>query len=52
MKGAFCEDVASIQIPLTQEINNNQRSEIKKISIHTLVKRIRHCIDSNRSYFE
>ena len=51
MKGAFYDDVPSIQSAVTQVLKNIPKTEFKK-SMDKLVDRSKRCIKSNGTYFE
>ena len=51
MKGAFYDDVPTIQSAVTQVLKNNPRTEFKK-SMDKLVDRSKRCIESNGTFFE
>ena len=51
MKGAFYDDVPTIQTSVTQVLKNIPKTEFK-ISMDQLVDRSKRCIESNGSYFE
>ena len=51
MKGAFHDDVPTIQSAVTQVLKNIPKTEFKK-SMDKLVDRSRRCIESNVTYFE
>ena len=50
-KGAFYDDVPTIQSAVTQVRKNIPKTEFKK-SMDKLVDRSKRCIESNRTYFE
>ena len=51
MKGAFYDDVPTIQSAVTQVLKNIPKTEFKK-SMDKLVDRSKRCIESNGTYFE
>ena len=51
MKGAFYDDVPTIQAAMTQVLKNIPKIEFKK-SIDKLVDHSKRCIELNGSYFE
>ena len=51
MKGAFYDDVPTIQSSVTQVLKNIPKTEFKK-SMDKLVDRPKRCIESNGTYFE
>ena len=51
MKGAFYDDVPTIQSAVTQVTKNIPKTEFKK-SMDKLVDRSKRCIESNGTYFE
>ena len=51
MKGAFYDDVSSIQAVVTQVLKNIPKTEFKK-SIDKFFDRSKRCIELNESYFE
>ena len=51
MKGAFYDDVPTIQAAVTQVLKNIPKTEFKK-SMDKLVVRSKRCIELNGSYFE
>ena len=51
MKGAFYDDVPTIQSAVTQVLKNSPKTEFKK-SMDKLVDRSKRFIDLNGSYFE
>ena len=51
MKGAFYDDVPTIQSAVTQVLKNIPKTKFKK-SMDKLVDRSKHCIESNGTYFE
>ena len=51
MKGAFYDDVPTIQSAVTQVLKNILKTESKK-SMDKLGDRSKRCIDSNGTYFE
>ena len=51
MKGAFYDDVPTIQSAVTQMLKNIPQTKFKK-SMDKLVDRSKRCIESNRTYFE
>ena len=51
MKGAFYDDILTIQSAVTQVLKNVPKTEFKK-SMDKLVDRSKRCIESNGTYFE
>ena len=51
MKGAFYDDVPTIQSAVTQVLKDIPKTEFKK-SMDKLVDRSKRCIESNGTYFE
>ena len=51
MKGAFYDDVSTIQAAVTHVLKNIPKTEFKK-SMDKLVDCSKHCIELNGSYFE
>ena len=51
MKGAFYDDVLTIQSAVTQVLKNIRKTEFKK-SMDKLVDLSKRCIESNGTYFE
>ena len=51
MKGAFYDDVSTIQVAVTQVLTNIPETEFEK-SMDKLVDRYKRCIELNGSYFE
>ena len=51
MKGAFYDDIPTIQAAVTEVLKNIPINHIKK-SMHALVDRSKRCIESNGTYFE
>ena len=51
MKGAFYDDVPTIQSAVTQVLKNIPKTEFKK-SMDKLVDRSKRCIESYGAYFE
>ena len=51
MKGAFYDDIPTIQAAVTQVLTNIPKTEFKK-SMDKLVDRSKRCIELNGFYFE
>ena len=51
MKGAFYDDVPTIQVTVTQVLKSIPKTKFKK-SMDKLVDRSKRCIELNESYFE
>ena len=51
IKGAFSDEVPTIQSAVTQVLKNIPKTEFKK-SMDKLVDRSKRCIESNGTYFE
>lgn len=51
MKGAFYDDIPTIQAAVTGLLKDVPINDLKK-SMHALVDRSKRCIESNGTYFE